>query len=177
MIYMNKIIYNNSKQDGNISIENLISSNGDWRVSYVYNNYGQNTLFLLPNYGVDDNEDIINNTVMDCQQDAFEIAYLVDQFINDHPSTPFIVRDSTVGLAIKLMDSRLGMYSSWEKFVDDAEEFNHWMQVVYIVSVPKSVKISRCGIYDSDDLMYMAYNKGWETVYDLIRLHEVQLPR
>lgn len=140
------------EQGQKITIKKLVECNGNWFFAYVYNNYGYNFGMLLPMMELDHlcAESYINSACMQIGQGSFEEQLLVDQWLKDHPHTPFIVYSSgdlnnAVNDAINNINKNLERYKGdWEKFTDDAAEFDEWRNVVYYVSITEYADHEAC---------------------------------
>lgn len=153
-----------------ISIDSLVTSD-NWIISYVNKSTASNVLFLLQKFGEDDNEDDINGWVMTCPTMTFSISSLINQFINKYHETPFIVIGLEISECIKVMDERLRKYTNFDQFMNDAKEFYHWKQVIYVVCT----ELSKVDDTHELTLLNMAYHEGYESVYKLIENGQVKL--
>lgn len=134
-----------------LTIENLVGANGNYIVVYVYCNYGDNILFMLPNFQIDEEEKEINDAVINITDSSFEEYYLVEQFLSEFPNTPFIARARSILECTKVMNARLGCISDFNTFINYTHEFNKWRKVVYKVS-------------KEDGLECKAYHDGWRSL-------------
>lgn len=156
MIDMNKLI------DHPITIEKLVDDNGNWMVAYVYCNWGlDHVLMLLPRLDPDPNseESRINADVMNVPDGVQEEAYMVNQWNQKHGETPFLVTvpgPTTLKACVAEMERRLeGYHGDWEKFFNDAAEFDKWRKVAHYVA-------------NTEGAEYTAWNRGWESLLDKI---------
>lgn len=145
-----------SNKNEKLSINKLICANGNWYVSYNYNNFGDFILLLLPRFELDDNslETKINYACENVAQCNFEEEAAIHQFIKDDPDTPFIIIGKSIIECAEKMDKNLGKYNLGdEKFFNDVEIFNKWRNVVYYVSETLNKEM---------DLQY----NGWKSLID-----------
>ncbi len=130
-----------------LTIEELVGCNGNWRVVYVYHNWGNNILMLLPNNDPDHDseESTINTSCMETPDGVFEEALMVNQWIGKHPDTPFLVADETMLKCVQVMQDRLAAYNGdWDKFIDDAAEFDKWRKVAHYVATHNGAENTVC---------------------------------
>lgn len=116
---------------GKSNIDELISANGNFYLSFHYSNYGYNTLLLLPNYCIDDNEDDKNKAVIDMLDGLFEESLIIDEFIKEHPNTPFIIKEYCFDKCVETLKERLDILivtgdgeKNYEKFINEYEKFD-----------------------------------------------------
>lgn len=124
-----------------LTLDNLIGDDSNWMVSYVYNNWGNSILMLLPRLDPDHDseESKINNACMSIGEGTFEEEYAVDQWIKEYPHTPFLVSvgdgRGEITKCVEVMKEKIAGYNNdWQKFIDDSIEFDKWRRVVYYVS-------------------------------------------
>lgn len=140
-----------------LTLDNLVNTPGSWMVAYVYNNWGNQIMMLLPHteYEMYSREAIINNSCITLGDAVFEQAYAIEQWIRVHGNTPFIVSEKTfLECAKKMNDLVLGYHDDWEKFLSDAEIFDQWREVVCYVD------LSTTG-----EEYALTYN-GWESLIE-----------
>lgn len=146
-----------NRPEGNLSIETLIEANVNWKVVYTYCNWGDNILFLLPNFQVDEDEDAINQSVIDSANDICEIDTLIRQFIGEHPTFPFIICGTSISHCVSKMESRLDAYcGDFNKFTNDSEVFDRFRRTIHYV------------MNGDEPLAYHAAHLGWEATYTMM---------
>lgn len=155
---MDRIDKFNFRPEGKICIESLVQANGNWKVVYAYNNWGDSILFLLPNFQIDDDEDDINLSVIEAADDTCEINMLIDQFIQQHPTLPFMIRGKSITHCVTKMESKLeAYYGNFDSFVDDSETFDRWRKTIHYI------------MNDGRRFATNAYHIGWEAVYAIMK--------
>lgn len=126
-----------------LTLDNLIGDDGNWMVCYVYNNWGDSVLMLLPRLDPDHDseESKINSACMNIGCGTFEEEYAIHQWIKEYPHTPFLVSAGNSGdrgdisRSVEIMKEKIAGYNNdWRKFIDDSIEFDDWRRVVYYVS-------------------------------------------
>lgn len=143
-----------------LTLDNLIGDDGNWMLSYVYNNWGNSILMLLPRMDPDHDskESKINNACMTIGEGTFEEKYAVHQWIKEYPNTPFLVSASSkegrgdITKCVEIMKEKVAGYNNdWGKFIDDSIEFNKWREVVYYVS-------------NTDGAEQVVYHESWRSL-------------
>lgn len=140
----------NRPEGFSLTVDSLVNANGNYIIAYTYSNWGDNVLFILPNLQMTIEEQDINTAVMDAAYDRVEMAELIDQFLQEFPDTPFIVRGNCIAECLKTMNERLSKYKTFEEFANDSAEFDKWRIVVYRASGDHGV-------------MFKAYDEGWRS--------------
>ena len=108
-------------------IEKLISQNGNWRLQYVYNRYGDDILFLLPYFNDDDISK--NEILVEMCNSTHEESIIIDNFISKNPDTPFIIQRNNIVDCINNMNSRLDKLidgDDYSKFIECSSKFDEF---------------------------------------------------
>lgn len=136
------------------TLDKLISMNGDWKLCYVYNRFGYNTLMILPTdegvCSIDDAAEIL----LDMNEGDFEHSLIIDHYIRSCPNNPFIIRENGFIECVKELTSRLfqliGEDGDFDKFHEESEKFFDF------IGVCKQ-------IHDREEgFVHQVLNKGWE---------------
>lgn len=89
------------------NIDKIISGNGNWRLCYLYNNYGNNTLLMLPSFEIDESEEYEVKAIMDMNDSTFEECLVIEDYIRSCPNTPFVIREDGFINCIQTLTDRL----------------------------------------------------------------------
>lgn len=134
------------------TLDKLISMNGDWKLCYVYNRFGYNTLMILPTdegvCSIDDAAEIL----LDMNEGDFEHSLIIDHYIRSCPNNPFIIRENGFIECVKELTSRLFQLideDGFGKFYKESDKF------LDFIGVCKQ-------IHDKEGFVYQVLNKGWE---------------
>lgn len=131
------------------SIEKLLSQDGKWRLQYVYNRYGNNTLLLLPYFC--DKDRIKNEILIDMCNATHEESIIINNFISENPDSPFIIQKENIIDCINDMNNKL------DKIFDE-NDYNEFIKYSY--------KFDEFRIACSNISYLDAYNdacyKGWQ---------------
>lgn len=106
-------------------IDELISDNGNWQILYKWNRFGENFLFLLPNFQ-NRNEELWNIAISSIIEYDYEGVEVVNNFIRSRPDTPFIVTSNSISDCISIMNQKLndiGYKHRSYRFTEEYEEF------------------------------------------------------
>ena len=143
---------------GHSKIDDLIGANGNWYLEFRYNRHGSNILFLLPSFCVDDDEEKKNNYVVDMADGLFEESVILQNFIKEHPNTPFIISEHCFDKCVEVLKERLdGLidYSNkypYDKFQVECDEFAKFMTAVFNILSSE----------EPEATIYNAAYYGWE---------------
>ena len=136
-----------------VTIEELVSANGNWMVVYCYNRFGNNIMMLLPNFdNPEDGYDVmeINTACTEVATYCYEESRLVDQYMRKHPDHPFLIMERTmIECTQKLCELLAGYHDDLEKFIRDSDEFDRWRRAVH-------------KIHNTDGAEITAEYEGWE---------------
>lgn len=137
------------------TLDKLISSSGGaWKLCYVYNRFGDNTLMLLPTdegfCSIDDAAEIL----IDMNEGEFEHSLIIDHYIRSYPNNPFIIRENGFIECIKELTSRLFQLideDGFGKFYKETDKFFDFIMVC-----------KQIHDRESEGFVYQVLNGGWE---------------
>lgn len=126
---------------GHSNIDDLIGANGDWYLEFRYHRFGDNTLFLLPDFCNDDKEKEKNDQVVLLADGEFEDSWILGNFIRDNPNTPFIIQEYCFDKCIETLKERLDKLIDrssdlpYEKFQVEMDEFDKFRSAILNISI------------------------------------------
>lgn len=88
-------------------IDALINEQGDWIISYSYNAYGSNILFLLQNFSMDDIRFKYNQAILEMAYKNQKTNHILMKYIADNPNIPFIINASRFFDCMNILENRL----------------------------------------------------------------------
>lgn len=137
------------------ALDKLISSSsGSWKLCYVYNRFGYNTLMLLPTDEGFCSIDGAAEILMDMNEWEFEHSLIIDHYIRRYPNNPFIIRENGFIECIKELTSRLFQLideDGFGKFYKECDKFFDFIRVC-----------KQIHDRESEGFVYQVLNKGWE---------------
>lgn len=131
------------------NVDKLISTNGNWKLCYEYNNYGNNTLMLLPDDSLYNAAEIIS----DMNNSEFEESCVIEKYIKSCPNNPFIIRENGFIKSLEELTSRLHQLideTGTEKFDKEFDKFLDFVEVCKRIQD------------DERGFVYEVLHKGWE---------------
>lgn len=144
------------KEEGPITPDMIVKANGNWKIVYCYNNWGDNILMILPNFMVDDEEQAMCLAATECPSGTFEQEGLCRQWMKEFPNSPFMIQRPSFAMAVTELYRRLELLEGdYNKFIEQSIEFDKWLHAVYAVEIE-----------DGESLMYTAYHEGWRTIWN-----------
>lgn len=127
------------------NVDKLIGTNGDWKLCYEYNNYGNNTLMLLPDYAAE--------IISDMNNSEFEESSIIEDYIRSCPNNPFIIRENGFIKSVEELTSRLSQLIDGDNMEKFNEEYDKFLD---FVEVCKRIQDDERGF------VYEVLHKGWE---------------
>lgn len=143
------------------NLDKLISGNGNWRLCYLYNRYGNNTLLLLPSFEMDASEEGEVKAIIDMNNSTFEECLVIEDYIRSCPNTPFVIREDGFINCIQTLTDRLSNLMTKDgetKMTEDGET----KMTEEISKFLDFLKVCRM-IQDGDEgFVYEVSEVGWQ---------------
>lgn len=102
-------------------IDTLINEQGDWILSYSYNAYGNNILFLFQNFSMNDIRFKYNQSIMEMAYKSQKTNLILKKYIEYNPNIPFVINADGFFDCVNILENKLPELStinSYNQFLD-----------------------------------------------------------
>ena len=132
-------------------IDDMIESNGNWQLLHKWNRFGLPFLFLLPNFCIDDDEELCNIAIANIIEFDFEGTEVIQNFIRCRPNTPFVVTGHGISDCIAIMNQKLrdlDYKNHSQCFIEEMDQFKILLKACLKICEEDGDKLLITACYD-----------------------------